>query len=209
MIKTIKVSFLLLFFVILSTQSVLCEESKQSPPLPLHGIEGYGGIAITYSAYLTNPGGENSIVGLPSIGGGLLVTPKGRSLIYSGITETLFNRLELGFGFNQFDLHDLPRDIMTATNVDIEDNLVHMYNLNARLALLKENQFNWTWLPALTLAFHYKINDDITDIDNRLGGALKAAGIEDDSGYDLTLYASKMVTFFQSWSGKTVQLLKW
>ena len=37
-------------------------------------VEGYGGVAITGSAYLVNPAGENSYVGKPSIGGGMVMT---------------------------------------------------------------------------------------------------------------------------------------
>ena len=187
---------LLILLVVVPTYSLFAEDGKKSPPLPLHGIEGYGGIAITYCAYLTNPGENDSVFGLPSVGGGLLVTPEGRSFMFTTFTETLFSRLELGFGFNQFDLHDLPKDIQAATSVDIEDELVQMYNLNARFAVLKEGDFDQSWLPALTFGYHYKTNDDLDDIDTRLGGALTAAGIEDDSGYDLTLYASKMLTPF-------------
>jgi hypothetical protein len=75
--------------------------------------------------------------------------------MFATLTETLFDRLELGFGFNQLDLHDLPKGIMAATTVDIEDELVHMYNFNARLALFKEGEFGQSWLPALTLGYHY------------------------------------------------------
>lgn len=196
MVRPQKISFILLIFFFLSVQLAFGAEKKTSPPLPLHGIEGYGGIAITYSAYLTNPAEDGALFGLPSVGGGLLVSPKGRSLLFATFTETLFDRIELGFGFNQLDLHDLPADIMTATSVDIEDSLVHMYNANARLSLLKEGDFGKSWIPALTFGYHYKINDDVDDIDTRLGGALTAAGIEDDKGYDLTLYASKMLNLF-------------
>ncbi len=62
------------------------------------------------------------------------------SSYFAAFTETLFDRLELRFGFNQFDLHALRKDIMAETTVDIVDELVHMYNLNARLALLKEGE---------------------------------------------------------------------
>ena len=39
---------------------------------------------------------------------------------------------------------------------------------------------------------HAKFNDAITRINNDLGGALRATGIEEDHGVDYTLYASKL-----------------
>lgn len=59
-----------------------------SPPLPLHGIEGYGGIAITYSAYLTNPAADNKILGLPSFGAGLLSSTESRIMGFGTAVES-------------------------------------------------------------------------------------------------------------------------
>ena len=60
------------------------------------------------------------------------------------------------------------------------------------LALLKEGEFDLPWLPAVTAGVHYKYNDSVEDIDDDLAGTLGAIGIEDDSGVDFTLYATKM-----------------
>lgn len=175
----------------------LCAFAAESepPPLPLHGIEGYGGIAITYSAYLTNPGLKGTIFGKPSIGAGAVGMESGKYLGFGTLTETLWDRLELGYGFNALSLDDLPGAIKDATGVKISDDFVYLHNFNARLALIKEGEFGKSWLPAITLGAHYKYNETVDDIDNDLGGALKGIGIEDNDGFDFTLYGSKMLAF--------------
>jgi hypothetical protein len=169
--------------------------SQEPPPLPLHGIEGMGGIFATYSAYLVNPGtrGPGEIFGLPSVGFAYVHLGHGRHLLAPTITETLFGRLELGYSLNHLDLGDLPSDIRAATGVDI-DQSVDMHNFNARVLLVKEGAFDQSWLPAVTFGAHYKWNTDIDDIDGDLGGALRGIGIKNDDGVDFTLYASKLIT---------------
>jgi len=68
--KRIAVYCVLFFFVLMAG----AHAAENGPPLPLHTVEGYGGVAITGSAYLVNPAGENSYVGKPSIGGGMVMT---------------------------------------------------------------------------------------------------------------------------------------
>lgn len=75
------------------------------------------------------------------------------------------------------------------------DDTVYLHNFNARLALIKEGEFNQAWLPAITFGVHYKYNDTISDIDDDLSGTLTNIGIKDNDGIDYTLYASKMLTF--------------
>ncbi len=50
-------------------------------------------------------------------------------------------------------------------------------------------------MPAVTVSAHYKNNDGISRINDQLGGALDAIGLQDDSSWDFTVYASKMLTF--------------
>jgi len=70
-----------------------------------------------------------------------------------------------------------------------------MYNANARLLILKENEFDQKWLPAITAGIHYKYNDGVNRIDDQLGGGLSTTGLSNHEGLDFTLYASKMLTF--------------
>jgi hypothetical protein len=166
----------------------------EAPPLPLHGIEGMGGVFSTYSAYLVNSGGDDEIFGLPSVGFAYVHLGHGRHLLAPTITETLFGRLELGYSLNHFDLGDLPSDIRAVTGINI-DQSVNLHNFNARLLLLKEGAFDQSWLPAITFGAHYKWNTDIDDIDRDLNGTLRTIGIKSDDGVDFTFYASKLITF--------------
>lgn len=180
--------------VSLLTVGTVAAQEAEPPPLPLHGVEGYGGIAATYSAYLTNPAGNGLVAGKPSFGAGSVLFGSGKYLGYATITETLFGRLELGYGLNALSLDDLPDVIDDATGVRIGDDIVYMHNLNARVALVQEGGFGKSWLPAVTAGVHYKVNKTVSNIDQELGGALTGIGIADDAGLDYTLYASKMFT---------------
>lgn len=179
--------------LLLLSSNAFAEDTR--PPLPLHGIEGYGGIAATYSAYLTNTAQDGDILGLPSFGAGVLGSTDGRFMGFATFTETIGDRLELGYGLNALSLNDLPDLVNSNTGMNIDDDVVYLHNFNARLALLKEGDFGQSWVPAVTFGVHYKYNDTINDIDTNLNGTMTAIGIEDNDGIDYTLYASKMLTF--------------
>lgn len=181
--------------VSISGGAIAFAEEKEPAPLPLHGIEGYGGIAATYSAYLTNPARAGEFLGKPSIGSGAVLMESGKYLGFGSITETLGDRVELGYAFQTLSLDDLPNDIEAATGVKISDDFVNLHNFNARVALVKESEFGQSWMPAITAGVHYKYNDTISTMDSELGGTLTSIGIEDNSGFDYTLYGSKMLTF--------------
>jgi hypothetical protein len=161
--------------------------AEKGPPLPLHQIEGNGGIFSTLSAYLVNPPRKGEPIGRPSLGAAYVDLGNGRNLGALTLTETPWDRLELGYGYDRFNLGDLSQALPA-----ISDDVVQLHNFNARLALLKEGEFDQNWLPALTFGVHYKVNTSVNDINRELGGALSNIGIEDDSGVDYTLYASKL-----------------
>ncbi len=159
----------------------------EAPPLPFHTVEGYGGGAITPMAYLVNPGAEGSVWGKPAVAFSSVVLGH-KNLQALTITETLFGRLELGYGVDRLGLGTLPDDIEDATTVDIDRDEVWLHNFNARYLLVKEGK-----LPALTVGAHFKLNDGIEDIDDTLGGALSSIDYDKDTGVDVTLTASKML----------------
>ncbi len=176
-------------------QTAIAQDGEQpSPPLPLHSVEGAGGHFCTHSAYLVNPAKEGDVLGLPSVGAMYVHLGNGRQLLALTATETLWNRLELGYGWDSFDMGDLPQDIERATGIRIGDRSVDLHNFNARLGLVRDGEFGQPWLPALTVGAHYKYNDTIEDIDDDLMGTLTGIGIEDKDGFDFTLSATKMVT---------------
>jgi hypothetical protein len=169
-------------------------KAEKPMPLPLHEIEGNGGIFSTLSAYLVNPPRNGEPVGRPSIGFGYINMGYGRDLVALTLTETPWERLELGFGYDRLNLGDLPTAIVHSGGPEI-DNTLAMYNANARLQILKENEFDQKWLPAITAGAHFKYNDGINQINNQLGGGLDAIGLSNNEGLDFTLYGSKMLTF--------------
>ncbi|MCF6355789.1 MAG: DUF3034 family protein [Candidatus Polarisedimenticolaceae bacterium] len=165
-----------------------------APPLPLHSVEGFGGILITGSAWLVNPAEDDSLFGLPSMGATFANLGNGRNLEAYTLTETIGGRVELGYAFNRLDLGDLDTDIMAAALPDIKEDNVELHHFNARALLLKDGDLDQSWMPAVTLGLHYKYNSTIDDIDSRLGGALDGIGLKDNDGVDVTLYASKLFT---------------
>lgn len=169
-------------------------KTEKPPPLPLHQIEGNGGIFSTLSAYLVNPPRNGEPVGRPSVGFGYISMGYGRDLMALTVTETPWERLELGFGYDLLNLGDLPTAITQSGGPQIGGTL-GMYNANARLQILKEGEFGQKWIPALTAGVHFKYNDGINPINSTLGGALTATGLSNNQGIDYTLYASKMLTF--------------
>lgn len=164
------------------------------PPLPLHQIEGNGGVFSTFSAYLVNPPRNGEPIGRPSIGFGYINIGYGRDLVALTVTETPWERLELGLGYNLLNLGDLPA-VIAAGGGPVIDQTLALYHANVRLQVLQEGQFELKWMPAVTLSAHVKYNDGINRINERLGGVLDAIGLTDDSSWDFTLYASKMLTF--------------
>lgn len=169
-------------------------KAEKPMPLPLHEIEGNGGVFSTLSAYLVNPPRNGEPVGRPSIGFGYINMDFGRDLMALTVTETPWKRLELGFGYDQLNLGDLPTAIAQQMGPKI-DNTLAMYNANARLAILEEGEFGQKWLPAITAGIHYKYNNGIKPIDSLLGGGMSKTGLSNHEGLDFTLYGSKMLTF--------------
>ena len=166
--------------------------AEKGPPLPLHEIEGNGGIFSTLSAYLVNPPRNGEPLGRPSVGAAIVDLGNGRNLEALTLTESPWQRLELGYGYDRLDIGDLPQAIQNATLIGINEKGVELHNFNARLALLNEGEYGQDWLPALTFGAHYKVNTSVDDINRELAGTLKAIGIESNSGVDYTLYATKL-----------------
>jgi Protein of unknown function (DUF3034) len=170
-------------------------KAEKPPPLPLHQIEGNGGIFSTLSAYLVNPPRDGELLGRPSLGFAFVDIGHGRNLEAFTITETPWKRLELGYGYDRMDIGDLPQAVQNATGLVIHDSEVGLHNFNARLQLVKEGEFDQKWVPALTFGAHYKYNDTYNSINSDLKNTLHSIGVVRNDGVDFTLYASKLLTF--------------
>jgi hypothetical protein len=168
--------------------------AEKPAPLPLHQIEGSGGIFATLSAYIVNPPRNGEPIGRPSAGFSYVNLGHGVNLEAFTITESPFKRLELGYGWDLLGLGDLPLALRNAGIVNYHQDQVQLHNFNARFQILKEGEFDQKWIPALTAGVHYKYNDGISEANSEVSGALAAAGIAHHEGVDYTLYASKMFT---------------
>jgi len=174
--------------------------ADEPPPLPVHTIEGVGGGGITPMAYLVNPGDECHAFGPPAFS--LSYVNLGRkNLDAIVVTETVFQRIELGYAANRFGLGTLPMDIRDATvspanptGVDIGHSDVWLHHFNVRALLIEENTcLGGVASPAITAGIHFKYNDGIADINRRLGGVLSGIGYRRENGEDYTLTATKTI----------------
>lgn len=173
--------------------------AEKGAPLPLHQIEGNGGIFSTLSAYIVNPPRNGELLGRPSVGFSFVNIGHDVNLEALTITESPWKRLELGYGWNRLGLGDLPVALQKAGLVNYNADEVQLHNFNARLQILKEGEFDQKWIPALTLGVHYKYNDGINTVRDQVKQGAGAdlignAGITGHDGVDVTLYASKLFT---------------
>jgi len=168
--------------------------TEKPTPLPLHQIGGSGGVFVTLSAYIVNPPRNGELVGRPAVGFSYANLGHGENLEAPTISESPFKRLELSYGWDRFGLGDLPQALRNAGLVNYHQNEVQLHNFNARLQVLKEDEFDQKWIPALTFGAHYKYNDGISEVNNEVFGLLASHGITRNHGLDYTLYASKMFT---------------
>jgi len=178
--------------------------AEKPAPLPLHQIEGNGGIFSTLSAYIVNPPRNGEPIGRPAVGFSYVDLGHGQDLEALTLTESPLSRLELGYGYNNFNLGNLPLDVSRATGggLILSETSVELHNFNARVQILKEGEFDQKWIPALTFGAHYKYNATYNDVNRELttsgapfpDGALKAIGVSQNDGVDFTLYASKLFT---------------
>ena len=174
--------------------------AEKGAPLPLHQIEGSGGIFSTLSAYIVNPPRDGELLGRPAVGFAYINLGHDVNLEAFTITEAPLKRLELGYGWNHLDLGDLPLALDRALPAGYRGpNDVQLHNFNARYQVITEGEFDQKWLPAITAGVHYKYNDGISEVRDAVkasAGAdvLGSAGLSADSGADFTLYASKLIT---------------
>ena len=178
---------------------------EKGPPLPFHTIEGYGGGAITPMAYLVNPGDDCTLLGKPAAAMSF-VGLGSKNLDALTFTETLYGRVELGYGADRLGLGSLPSAIQNATTVEIGHSDEWLHTWSIRGLLIKENDpvlkdlLGGLDVPAFTVGVHFKYNDSIADINNKLGGALNTIGYKNATGEDFTFTATK--TFAKGFFGK-------
>jgi hypothetical protein len=173
------------------------------PPLPLHTLEGYGGGAITPMAYLVNPSQDPSrIFGKPAMA---ISYAKMSSKSVTGltVTQTVFNRIELGYGADHAHLGSLTGAIRDFTGIDFRQHDCWLHNFNVRMLAMKEDEYELlgVGLPAFVAGVHFKYNATIAEANEMLGGALSDVGYRRSHSQDFTFTFSKM---FQNVFGRTL-----
>lgn len=161
-------------------------------PLPFHCIEGYSGGAITPLAYLCNYcncGCEGTHLTYPTVSYSFMNISTKRLHTFA-VTQSFYNRIEVGYALNHLHLGSLYDDIRKlGLKPERRDVLLHHFNV--RTKLLDENSFNLP-LPAITAGVHFKYNSGIDQINRRVGKAFTAIGYDKNYGVDYTLTATKM-----------------
>ncbi|MGA2748315.1 MAG: DUF3034 family protein [Verrucomicrobiota bacterium] len=179
--------------------AVAAQPAEKGAPLPLHQIEGNGGIFATLSAYIVNPPRNGEPVGRPSVGFAYINLGSDKNLEALTLTESPLKRLELGYGWDHLGLGNLPLALRNVGLANYHQDEVQLNNFNARFQILKEGEIDQKWIPALTAGVHYKYNDGINEVRDQveqgaLADLLGKAGLRHQQGVDYTLYASKMFT---------------
>lgn len=143
---------------------------------PLVNLEGVGGIAFNPLAYPADSTGDNShfkvggidILGKPRFGAWYVSLDEVNvDWTAIGIAETLFNRLEISYGYEAIAHSKNPT--------------IHKNNIGAKLLLVPENALNLNFIPAVSVGTIYKHASDVGD------------KIDDDS-FDYYAVVTKLIT---------------
>ena len=180
------------FVVSLIASIVLCGIAYADPPLPLHNIEGNSGVFITSTAYMANPPKDGEVFGKPSFSASA-VFGRSKDLQSFAVTENLWGRLELGYAYERFGLGDWPKDVKAGAGANI-DNHLGLHNFNLRTMVIKEGDYDCSWMPAITFGAHFKWNEGHTKLNNDLGGLLDTLGSDHNTGVEFTVVARKTIT---------------
>lgn len=180
--------------IVLGAILALCGVVEAGPPLPLHTIEGNSGVFITSTAYLANPPEEGEVFGKPSFSTSA-VFGRHKNLQSFAVTENILGKYEIGYAYERFGLGDWPDDVKTATNgaYSVSQHL-GLHNLNLRAMVVQEGDFDYSWMPAVTLGTHLKWSEGQTKLNDDLGGLLDTLGSDHSRGIEFTAVASKTIT---------------
>ncbi len=179
-------------FIVLGTILALCGIAQADPPLPLHTIEGNSGVFITSTAYMANPPKNDKIFGKLSFSTSA-VFGRSKDLQSFAVTQNLWGRLEFGYAYERFGLGDWPNDVKAGAGA-ITDNHLGLHNFNLRTMIIKEGDYDCSWMPAITFGTHFKWSEGHTKLDNDLGGLLDILGSDHNTGVEFTAVASKTIT---------------
>ncbi len=146
------------------------------------------------AAYLANPPEEGKVFGKPSFSTSA-VLGREKDLQSFAVTENILGKYEIGYAYERFGLGDWPDDVKTATAgaMSVSQHL-GLHNLNVRAMVIQEGDFDYSWMPAVTVGTHLKWTDGQTKLDDDLGGLLDTLGSDHSHGVEFTAVASKTIT---------------
>ncbi|MHC4813341.1 MAG: DUF3034 family protein [Planctomycetota bacterium] len=162
--------------------------------MPLHTVDGTSGHFAVPSAFLTNPAAEGELLGRPSVGTIGVHLGNGKYLEVYTLTETIGDRVEVGYGFNNLNVGDTYEDIGAAAGTRPSGDNVHLHNLTVKVQAVKQGGHGLSWMPAITVGATYKYNDSWSSLDDDLtpaGGLAGLTGIDNNDGVDFHLFATR------------------
>jgi hypothetical protein len=74
-----------------------------------------------------------------------------------------------------------------------------IHNFNLRYMAIQEGDFDFPWMPAVTIGAHLKWNESQTKLDQDVGGLLDLLGSDHSRGTEFTAVASKTIEDVLPW----------
>lgn len=162
------------------------------PPLPTHNVEGNSGVFITSTAYLASPPEKGEVFGLPSFSTSFAAIGE-KDFESFAVTENIWGKVELGYAMERIGLGDWPADVKTASGLHVV-NHVFVHNFNTRFMVIDEGDFEYDWVPAVTLGAHFKWNDGMSSLNRQLNRLCGQLGADHSFGTEFTAVATKTIT---------------
>jgi hypothetical protein len=160
---------------------------------PLVNLEGVGGIAFNPLAYPADSTGEKThlqsgktnVIGEPRLGAWYvnLHQPSSGGIDWTaiGAADTLFNRLEISYGYEAVAVAGFAS--------------VHKTNLGAKLLLVPENALGTKAIPAVSVGLIHKSSEGISGpVKFDIGKAAFGGPDTKSNGNDFYLVATKLIT---------------
>ncbi|MFH0795886.1 MAG: DUF3034 family protein [Candidatus Omnitrophota bacterium] len=142
--------------------------------VPFTNIEGVGGVALNplaYPAVSDSSGADSQVLSKPRFGFWYVnLNDVKTDWVSIGIADTFFKRLEVSYSYETIAVSGLPENL-------------HKNNLGAKLLLVPENAEGHNFIPAVSVGSIWKSTSGLPE-----GFA------HDDSGTDLYLVATKLIT---------------
>lgn len=156
-------------FAALLVLTVVFSSQKVYAGPPFNNLEGVGGVAFNPLAYPADSGedfvkiGDTKVLAKPRFGTWFVGLPNAKIDWTSiGVADTLFERLELSYGYQAVAWQDYPT--------------FHKNNFGAKFLVLKENSFDTKFVPAFSIGTIYKTTSGRKKLDAVGANSLRSSG---------------------------------